>query len=169
MPVTEYFCGELDSVNMPLDGAALIEAAAGTGKTYNIQNIVARLIVEKNFPIETLAVVTFTNPAAKELAGRLRKVLELLTGVLNNCSNASEKDQERARQLLDRFTGCGISHSEQKERLEAALRNIDDCRVSTIHGFCARLLSEYAFESSMTFQTRLEKNIKGKHYVYLLI
>ena len=161
MPVTDNFCGELDSVNMPLDGAALIEAAAGTGKTYNIQNIVARLIVEKNFPIETLAVVTFTNPAAKELAGRLRKVLELLTGVLNNCSNASEKDQERARKLLDRFTGCGISHSEQKERLEAALRNIDDCRVSTIHGFCARLLSEYAFESSMTFQTRLEKNIKG--------
>lgn len=54
------FHGELDSVNMPLEGITLIEAAAGTGKTYNIQNIAARLIVEKKFPIESLAIVTFT-------------------------------------------------------------------------------------------------------------
>ena len=41
------------------------------------------------------------------------------------------------------------------------MRNIDDCRVSTIHGFCFRLLSEYAFESNMTFQVKLEKNIQN--------
>ena len=146
---------------MPLDQTALIEAAAGTGKTYNIQNIVARLIAEKGFAIETLVIVTFTEKAAKELADRLRKMLELLTGVLNKRSGASSFEQIRAQELLDRFTALGIDENIQKERLEEALRNIDDCRVSTIHGFCFRLLSEYAFECSMTFQVQLEKNIKN--------
>ncbi|MBO5922998.1 MAG: UvrD-helicase domain-containing protein, partial [Lentisphaeria bacterium] len=161
MPENNNTYGELDSVTMPLDGITMIEAAAGTGKTYNIQNIVARLIVEKNFPIETLAVVTFTDKATKELAGRLRKMLELLTGVLNKCSTASEKDQERAQKLLESFTRQGITYSIQKKRLEEALHNIDDCRVSTIHGFCSKLLAEYAFESSMAFQVKLEKNVQS--------
>ncbi len=161
MPENEHLCQKLDSVTMPLDGVTLIEAAAGTGKTYNIQNIVARLIVEKNFPIETLAVVTFTEKATKELSGRLRKMLELLTGVLNKCSSADEDAQKRARELLERFSALGITHKEQQERLAEALRNIDDCQVSTIHGFCSRLLSEYAFESSIAFQTKLEKNVKN--------
>ncbi len=158
MPENKSYCGKLDSAVMPLDGVTLIEAAAGTGKTYNIQNIVARLIVEKNYPIETLAVVTFTDKAAKELADRMRAMLELLTGVLNNCSTAKPAEQERAKTLLERFTALGITVEEQKYRLEEALRNIDDCRVSTIHGFCLSLLTEYAFESSMTFQLKLEKN-----------
>ena len=62
---------ELDSVNMPLEGITLIEAAAGTGKTHNIQNIAARLIVEKNFAINRIVIVTFTELAAKELAERI--------------------------------------------------------------------------------------------------
>lgn len=156
-----YSGSKLDSVNMPLDGITLIEAAAGTGKTYNIQNIAARLIVEKNYPIETLAIVTFTEKATKELADRMRNMLELLIGVLNNRSSANAANQARAKELLERFTAAGVSVSEQKKRLEEALRNIDDCRVSTIHGFCFRLLSEYAFESNMTFQVKLEKNIRN--------
>ena len=47
------------------------------------------------------------------------------------------------------------------QRLEEALHNIDDCRVSTIHGFCSKLLAEYAFESSMAFQVKLEKNVQS--------
>ncbi|MBR7146045.1 MAG: UvrD-helicase domain-containing protein [Lentisphaeria bacterium] len=157
------FHGELDSVNMPLEGITLIEAAAGTGKTYNIQNIAARLIVEKKFPIESLAIVTFTEKAVQELSDRIRGMLELLTGVLNNRSSANRDNQERAKSLLEHFDSLDIPRKEQKELLENALRDIDNCRIATIHGFCFRLLSEYAFESSTAFQVQLEKDIKSVH------
>lgn len=151
--------GKLDSVTMPLAGITLIEAAAGTGKTYNIQNIAARLIVEKNFPVETLVIVTFTEKAVQELSDRIRSMLELLLGVIKSRSNFPVHEVTRAKALLERFTASGISAEEQKERLENALRDIDKCRIATIHGFCFRLLSEYAFESSTTFHAQLEKDI----------
>ncbi|MBR1953408.1 MAG: UvrD-helicase domain-containing protein, partial [Lentisphaeria bacterium] len=58
---------ELNSFTCSLEGAHLIEAAAGTGKTYNIQNLVVRLLLERDFDIENIAVVTFTEAAADEL------------------------------------------------------------------------------------------------------
>lgn len=54
---------ELDSLNCPLRGLFLIEAAAGTGKTYNIQNLVVRAVLERDIPIEKLLVVTYTRAA----------------------------------------------------------------------------------------------------------
>ena len=159
MENNNYITGKLDSVVMPLDGVTLIEAAAGTGKTYNIQNIAVRLVVEKNFPVETLAIVTFTEKAVQELSDRICSMFELLNGVIKSCSTAPENEQARAKELLARFTALGISAEDQKERLENALRDIDKCRISTIHGFCHRLLSDYAFESSTAFHAQLEKDI----------
>ena len=77
---------ELDSVEIPLRGITLIEAAAGTGKTHNIQNLAARMIVEKNYPLESIVIVTFTNKAAAELSDRLRAVLALLVRRLEGVS-----------------------------------------------------------------------------------
>ena len=150
---------ELDSVNMPLEGITLIEAAAGTGKTHNIQNIAARLIVEKNFAINRIVIVTFTELAAKELAERLRSVLESLAKVLQGETLADVSQQKRSEELLHSFDRHGIEAKDQLERVKNALADFDDNRVSTIHGFCARILNENAFESSVLFRTRLEKNI----------
>ena len=58
---------KLDSINIELQGVTLVEAAAGTGKTYNIQNLAARMIVEKGFPINSIVIVTFTELAARVL------------------------------------------------------------------------------------------------------
>ena len=66
----------LNSLTCPLDGANLIEAAAGTGKTYNIQNLTVRLILERNLPVESILVLTFTEAAAAELRRRIRSILQ---------------------------------------------------------------------------------------------
>ena len=150
---------ELDSVNMPLEGITLIEAAAGTGKTHNIQNIAARLIVECNYPINKVVIVTFTELAARELSERLRSVLESLLKVLQGEVVADVNQQQRATALLQAFSKRNITCEQQLERVRNALADFDDNRVSTIHGFCARILNENAFESSVLFRTRLEKNI----------
>ena len=62
----------LDWRTLPLSGRVLIEASAGTGKTYNIGLIFLRLILEASIPVEKSLVVTFTDAAAQELRERLR-------------------------------------------------------------------------------------------------
>ncbi|MBE6380498.1 MAG: hypothetical protein E7047_06175 [Lentisphaerae bacterium] len=158
---------ELDSINVPLSGMALIEAAAGTGKTHNIQSLAARLVVEKGFAIGSIVIVTFTDLAARELADRLRLVLEDLHSVLQGKKLEKAERQQRAEALVARFDCCGIARDTQLERTANALRDFDEKCVSTIHGFCSRVLSENAFESSVAFRTRLEKNV-GRYIDKLL-
>ena len=67
---------ELNSCKCPLDGVYLIEASAGTGKTYNIQNLAVRLIVEKGLKIDQILIVTFTRMATAELCDRIRKIIQ---------------------------------------------------------------------------------------------
>ena len=67
---------ELNSCKCPLDGVYLIEASAGTGKTYNIQNLAVRLIVEKGLKIDQILIVTFTRAATAELCDRIRKIIQ---------------------------------------------------------------------------------------------
>ena len=62
------------SVTVPLTGMNLVEAAAGTGKTHNIQNLVARLILERALSVEEIVVLSFTNEAAAELGQRIRQI-----------------------------------------------------------------------------------------------
>ena len=66
---------ELNAMTVSLEGTHLIEAAAGTGKTYNIQTLVARLLLEKRIPIDKILVVTYTDLATGELRNRLHTIL----------------------------------------------------------------------------------------------
>jgi len=152
---------ELDSVKVELTGTVLIEAAAGTGKTFNIQTLAARMLLEKNLPVDSLVIVTFTEKAAAELSERLRLILEMLNQVLHDKTLPKAEDNERINALIEFIEQQGVSRDEQQQRLQQALRDFDDNRVSTIHGFCARVLSENAFESSIAFRVRLEQNIKA--------
>src|SRR3970040_712299 len=63
---------EFDLLNIPLKGANLLEASAGTGKTYNIEGLFLRLVVEKALPVGAILVVTYTVAATGELSGRTR-------------------------------------------------------------------------------------------------
>jgi exodeoxyribonuclease V beta subunit len=131
----------------PLTGMQLIEASAGTGKTYTIANLYLRHIVEGRDVAEVL-VVTFTVAATDELRGRIRarlfEVLELL-----------EQDYTTDDDFL---AGLAVRLKEQDlaeqtvKRLRLAVRAMDEAAIYTIHGFCQRVLSEFAFNSGQQFQ-----------------
>ena len=84
----------LDSTSCPLSGVCMIEAAAGTGKTYNIQNLVLRLILEQDIPISGILVVTFTEAATAELRTRIR---DMLRNALNYAAGSAIPEKERPR------------------------------------------------------------------------
>ncbi len=121
-----------DPAEIDLTRHALIEASAGTGKTFTIENLVVRLIVERrDLAIENILLVTFTEKAASELKVRIREKI------------AQQYDQQN-----DRASGAG-------RRLRDALDAFDQASVFTIHGFCQNLLSELAFENNALFECEL--------------
>ncbi|MFH0813982.1 MAG: exodeoxyribonuclease V subunit beta [Pseudomonadota bacterium] len=136
--------GLLDS---PLEGINLIEASAGTGKTYTLSGLFLRLILEKYLSVNEILVVTFTVAATQELRDRIRK-------------NLREAIEAFSRgQSDDSFLNALVKkHENPKDalrQLDAALRNFDEAAIYTIHGLCQRMLRENAFESSSLFDTEL--------------
>ncbi len=125
----------------PLDGGTtLLEASAGTGKTYTLVGLLLRLLLEGRIDkLEQALVVTFTIAATEELKTRLRAGLERVLSVVRGGTD----DEFFA--ALARLDGAEI-------RLRAALDDFDRAPIATIHGFCKRLLDESAFESRQPFQ-----------------
>lgn len=145
----------LNSITCPLDTLNLIEASAGTGKTYNIQNLFARLIIEKNYTVNSILVVTFTEAATKELKDRIRKILNDLLVFLETGTVQSDQ-KERIEKLSERFSTPDIY--KRKHIIKNALSNFDEASIYTIHGFCSKMLNQCAFETSSLFNTTLENN-----------
>ena len=141
----------LNPLTIPLIGQSLIEASAGTGKTYTITGLYLRYLLgmqiegELNTPlsVEQILVVTFTDAATQEIKDRVRSRIiaardallgqdpndELIEGVI-----AKIDDKHRAFDLLD-----------------AAAKSMDEAAIFTIHGFCQRMLKQHAFESGVAF------------------
>ena len=136
-----------DPIQSPLHGKCLIEAGAGTGKTYAITTLVLRLILEKALPVETILVVTFTTAATAELRDRLRRRLKTAQRILRG--DACDDPQ------LHRLIANCRPKETAIERLEDALANYDRMPVFTIHGFCQRILTEMAFETGSAFDAEL--------------
>jgi exodeoxyribonuclease V beta subunit len=103
---------------------AVIEASAGTGKTYTIERLVLRLLTELRAPLDSILLVTFTEKATGELKTRLRERLE-----------------KALREL-----------PQHRDTLVPALDHFDQASIFTIHGFCQRLLQEYALEQGQDFR-----------------
>jgi exodeoxyribonuclease V beta subunit len=113
----------------PLQRRLFLEASAGTGKTFTIEHLVVRLLLETDFTLDQILVVTFTRAATRELRVRIRANLEkTLSG-------------EHSFDYLTDLT------EEQKEKIKTALLTFDKSQIFTIHGFCHRLLQEFAFEA----------------------
>ena len=138
---------ELDLMQAPLDGITLIEAAAGTGKTFAITGLYVRLLLECRLPVEQILVVTYTNAATAELRDRVRG---RLAEVREAFASGSAGD-DYGRGLLERFEG----HDEAEARLRQALLDFDRAAIFTIHGFCQRVLADTAFESGLPFENEL--------------
>jgi exodeoxyribonuclease V beta subunit len=138
---------DCDPLTMPLDGTILIEASAGTGKTYTISALVLRLILEKGITIDRILVVTFTKAATEELKDRIRRKLR-------QCIDAFKLGRHEDRflnSLVSRYAGA----EKALKSLGEALRDFDEAAIFTIHGFCQRILSENAFETGFPFDTDL--------------
>jgi exodeoxyribonuclease V beta subunit len=123
---------------IPRDRAAVIEASAGTGKTYTLEHLVVDLILETDTRIEEVLVVTFTERATAELRRRVREKLEEL---LNHTGMAEGVPDGQ----------CWTLGPDARRRIQAALTSLDAATISTIHGFCQRVLSEQAFHNGRLF------------------
>lgn len=145
----------LDPLRLPLTGERLIEASAGTGKTFTIAALYLRLLLglggSAAFPrpltVEELLVVTFTEAATEELRGRIRSnIHELRIACLRETT-----DNPLYARLLDEIA----DKKQAAQWLLLAERQMDEAAVFTIHGFCQRMLSLNAFESGMLFEQQL--------------
>jgi exodeoxyribonuclease V beta subunit len=144
---------EFDPINSPLDGKNLIEAAAGTGKTYAVTCLFVRLIIEKGLAVKDILVVTFTVAATEELKDRIRKKLK---DALDSFAKG-QCDESFLRGLLKKYPDEG-DRKIAVERLTAAIRDFDEAAIFTIHGFCQRMLYENAFESGSLFDVEMVTN-----------
>lgn len=126
-------------------GVVLLEASAGTGKTYTLVGILLRLLLERRIErLDQALVVTFTVAATDELKRRLR---DGLRRVLDAASGQPTDDPF--------FAGLAAL-PEAAARCRRALADFDQVAVHTIHGFCKRLLDEAAFETGQPFRTEFE-------------
>ena len=133
-------------LDAPLAGGLAIEASAGTGKTYALTTVAARAVVEAALPIDRMLVVTFTVAAAGELRHRLRRTLTAAAAALGG---GGADDQ--AASLARRWQRAGVPAEDARRRLGAAIRDLDRANVTTIHGFCQRLLTDFAFDGNTPF------------------
>ncbi|MGB5831075.1 MAG: exodeoxyribonuclease V subunit beta [Thiohalocapsa sp.] len=136
----------LDLQTIPLRGLHLIEASAGTGKTFAISNLVLRMVLEDGVGIEHILVLTFTNAATEELRERISARLRAALAVVNG--------GEAGDPIL-----AAIVNAADPEiaglRLAEALSRMDEAAIHTIHAFCQRLLRDNAFESGISFEPEM--------------
>ena len=136
-----------DPLKTPLEGANLIEASAGTGKTYTITGLFLRLLLEKNLAVHQILVVTFTEAATEELKDRIRSRIR---DAIEAFSTGRSRDS-----FLEKLVKGHASPAKAIPLLREALRTFDKAAIFTIHGFCRRMLHENAFESGSLFDTEL--------------
>lgn len=115
----------------------IIEASAGTGKTYTLEHIVLELIINHDISINEILIVTFTEKAAGEIKERIRKII------------ASE---------FDRLITEKSNNQDAINKLKIALDIFDSADISTIHGFCKKILSQYAFENNSALSQEISKD-----------
>ena len=136
-----------DLLNAPLEGINLIEASAGTGKTYNIEGLFIRLLLELQLQVDQILVLTFTNAATEELKDRIRRKLVKA----KNAFTGQSGDDPLITALVNKYPDAKSAGM----RLHEALLDFDKAAIFTIHGFCQRVLHENAFETRNLFDTEL--------------
>ena len=172
-----------DPHTAPLDGINLIEASAGTGKTWNICALYLRLLLERKLAVKEILVVTFTIAATAELRERVRaRIAEALAYVSGDASgdadalvSAAPMVLSLARQrpsshssasattaddfipkLIDRLIDQHVrTRQELADLLDAALQTFDEASIFTIHGFCQRALADTAFAAGLPFESEI--------------
>nr|WP_299246403.1 exodeoxyribonuclease V subunit beta [uncultured Halomonas sp.] len=155
---------QLNPLKLPLHGTRLIEASAGTGKTFTIALLYVRLVLGPRSPDDDAAfsrpltppeilVVTFTNAATQELRDRIRRRLVEAAQVFLQPREGACGD-DLLLQLRNDYPEA--SWPACARRLQLAAEWMDEAAVSTIHAWCYRMLREHAFDSGSLFSLNLE-------------
>ena len=149
----------LDPLRFPLHGSRLIEASAGTGKTFTIALLYVRLVLghggehgfERPLDPPQVLVVTFTDAATQELRDRIRLRLSEAARCFMQPDIRHDPllEQLRSQYTPQAWPACA-------RRLQLAGEWMDEAAVSTIHGWCYRMLREHAFDSGSLFTQTLE-------------
>lgn len=157
-----------EPLEVSLDQRNLIEASAGTGKTYSIALLVVRLLLEpsgnnKNpLTIDQILMVTFTKYAVAELETRIRQFIR--TALRISQHGAAGEDQSIAS-IVNRSTQKN-GKEKTTDWLKQAVQSLDETAIMTIHRFCQQMLTEYAFDTEQTFGTTA---ISGSDYSELIL
>ena len=139
--------------SVPLEkGTTLIEASAGTGKTYSIAALFLRLVLEESAPVQSILAVTYTTAATQELRERVRVRLH---AALTELKNGKASDP-----IVVQYLEKNPEPKPGIRALELAVQSFDEARIFTIHGFCQRLLQEHAFESGARYGAQLVTDSK---------
>ncbi len=146
-----------DLLKKKLTGFHLIDASAGTGKTYTITALVLRLLLEEGFSLAEILVVTYTEAAASDLRKRVRDVLTKM----RQGYEEGRADDKFIAEMLGR---ADLDPDQCRKRLHLALNEFDEAAIFTIHGFCQRALQENSLESGMRFDLELEKEMEPYRY-----
>jgi exodeoxyribonuclease V beta subunit len=149
----------LDPLHLPLQGIRLIEASAGTGKTWTLAALYLRLVLghggqAPQLPAQIL-VVTFTRAATAELRERIRERLATAA--------AAFRGQQEADDFLRRLIN-DYPHPDARaaaaRQLDLAAQWMDEAAVYTIHGWCQRMLVQHAFEGSESIEEVADENAR---------
>lgn len=136
----------------PLDGIRLIEASAGTGKTWSICGLYLRLLLEGGLDVDRILVVTFTKAATAELSARIRARMVDALRVLDGGDPGADPFVPR---LIETSAAAGLTPQTIAERLRHALQVFDEAAIFTIHGFCQRALADTPFAAGLPYALEL--------------
>jgi exodeoxyribonuclease V beta subunit len=134
---------------VPLTRGAVVEASAGTGKTFTISHLVVELVAAHEVPLDRILIVTFTERARNELRTRVRAEMEEL---YRGGGTLASRDELNAGDFL-------ALGPEAHARLASAIHGFDAATITTIHGFCQGVLHDNAFASGRLFE---EEQVDGR-------
>lgn len=142
-----------DDTRIELQGHKMIEASAGTGKTFSLAMLVLRTLIEpdQETGLKKILMVTFTNAAVAELEIRVRRFIREAYEYLAR----GFVPETEIRTLIDSYEDNGMEIPRERimERLSNAMQSIDELKVMTIHSFCQETLKEFSFETNSAFDS----------------
>ncbi len=161
MTHTESDSPVFDPVTAELEGTTLVEASAGTGKTFSLGVLYLRAVMEKEADVDGILAVTFTNAAVAELKDRVRRFAEqaLYCTVSEAADGSAASDEaDEADPLIFQSVKRAVTVKGEKRvrlMLKKMLSSMDEAHIYTIHGFCQRVLDEHGFLSKSRFETAI--------------
>lgn len=138
---------DFDPSKVTLAQSNLIEASAGTGKTFSIALMSVRLVVEKRIPLEKVLMVTFTKAATAELEDRVRLFIRQALRLARKGVYGTDP----LGVLVAGYCDTEAKRRETELLLAQAQIDLDRLNVRTIHGFCQQVMKEYSFETGQVF------------------